>query len=49
MSIYHEIKPSRYIIPKGDYQPKLPYRRPGSDHSHLRSLGVPNRQRRKQQ
>lgn len=34
-----EIRPTRYVMPKGDYRPQPAYRRPGSDHRHIPSLG----------
>lgn len=32
-----EIRPSRYILPQGDYRPKPTYRRPDSDHRRIPS------------
>lgn len=47
MSVHHETRPTRYVMPEGDYKPRPTYRRPGSDHSHLRSLGVPRQRGKK--
>lgn len=33
----HNIRPSRYLTPEGDYRPKPAYRRPNSDHRRIPS------------